>query len=106
MLSERDERMLVGVSLAADRRRLERVARVVLNRDDAVTGLLRSAGDCAGDHATAWAEICDVLDRRKGNPFNALDLVVEISQQELERRGEPRTWTWPRRSRIERREAT
>jgi hypothetical protein len=29
------------------------------------------------------------------NPFNLLDLVVEIGQQILVRAGEPRTWVWP-----------
>jgi hypothetical protein len=94
-LSEYDERVLAGVSLAADRRRLERVARLVLDRDDAVTELLRAAALGGGQHDAAWRQICDVCERGRGNPLNALDLVVEVAQQERERRGESRTWSWP-----------
>jgi hypothetical protein len=90
ILTERDERVLVGISLAADRPRLERVARVVLDRDDAVTQLLRAAALAGDHHDEAWRQIRDVCQRRRGNPFNLLDLIVEISQQEMERRGQPR----------------
>jgi hypothetical protein len=96
-LSEHDEQVLAVLSLAADRRRLERVARRVLERDDAVTDLLRRAATSEDDEA--WRQISDVCDRRRGNPFNALDLVVELHQQERVRAGEPRTWTWPRSER-------
>jgi hypothetical protein len=91
-LSEHDERVLAVMSLAADRHRLERVAARVLDRDDAAMELLRAA---AANDDGAWRQIRDVCERRRGNPFNALDLVVEIGQQERERRGESRTWSWP-----------
>lgn len=91
-LTDHDERVLAVVSLAAERGgRLERVAARVLDRDDAVTALLRAAGD----DREAWHQVADVCSRHGGNPFGALDLVVEVSQQDLERRGEARTWTWP-----------
>jgi hypothetical protein len=92
-LTDRDERVLAAVSRAADRRagRLERVAARVLDRDDAVTDLLRAAGETY----EAWRRVHDACDRRGGDPFNALDLVVEIGQLELVRRGESRTWSWP-----------
>jgi hypothetical protein len=95
-LSDHDERVLAVVSLAADRRagRLERVARRVLDRDDAVTDQLRAAG--ANDDA-AWRQIRDVCDRRRGNALDALELVVELVQQQQLRAGESRTWTWPSR---------
>jgi hypothetical protein len=94
-LTTRDERVLVGVSLAATRDRLERVARVVLDRDDAVTELLRA---CAAYEDGAWAQVRAVFERRgQGNGLMLLDLVVEIAQQERERRGEARTWNWPGR---------
>jgi hypothetical protein len=97
-LTTHDEQVLVGVSLAADRRRLERVARKVLDRDDAVTALLRAAG-AGGDEADeAWREIKNVCESRRGNALNLLDLVVELGQQDLVRAGEPRTWDWPPRS--------
>jgi hypothetical protein len=88
-----EERVLVGVSLAATRRRLERVAGMVLDRDDAVTELVRA---CAASDDGAWEQAGEILERRKGDPFNFLDLVVEVSQQEQVCRGEPRTWTRPR----------
>jgi hypothetical protein len=99
VLTDHDERVLAGVSLAADRRRLARVARVILERDDAVTDLLRVAGlvDRADKYEAAWHQLQDVAARRGGNRYNLLDLVVEIGQQERELRGEPRTWHWPTR---------
>jgi hypothetical protein len=97
MLTAIEERLLVGFGLAADRSRLERVARVVLDRNDAVTDLLRAAGRLGDDGRAAWQQIRDVLDSRNGARagLNLLDLVVEIGQQERESRGEPRTWEWP-----------
>jgi hypothetical protein len=93
-LATHDEQVLMGISLAADRRRLERVARRVLDRDDGVTELLRAAG-AGGDEAdAARRQIREVCDRRSGNGLNLLDLVVEIRQQEWVRRGEARTWNW------------
>jgi hypothetical protein len=101
-LTTHDEQVLVGVSLAADRRRLAQVARRVLDRDDAVTELLRAAG-AGGDEAdVAWRQMPQVCDRHRGNGLNLLDLVVEIGQQERMRRGEPRTWNWPGRERHDR----
>ena len=94
MLTPRDERVLVALSLASNRPRLERIARAVLDRDDAVTELLRSAATFA-DGGASWREAVAVLDRHGGNPFNLLDLVVEVGQQVRVRRGERRTWTWP-----------
>ena len=91
-LTTHDEQVLVGLSLAAIRRRLERVAKMVLDRGDAVTDLLRAA---ASNDDAAWRQIREVCDRRCGNGLNLLDLVVEIGQQELVRRGEARTWNWP-----------
>ena len=99
-LSEQDERLLVGVGFAADRRRLARVTRAVLDRDDSVTRLLRAAGEPGEEGRVAWEQIRAVLDRRDGTAggLNLLDVVVEIGQQERERRGEPRTYRWPRPS--------
>ena len=57
------ERLLVGVSLAADRRPLERVAGMVLDRGDAVTELLQAAG---ADDDEAWRRMRDVCARRGG----------------------------------------
>jgi hypothetical protein len=71
------------------------VARVVLERDDAVTELLRAAALGSDQSDVAWRLIRDVCDRRRGNGLNVLDLVVEVAQQERERRGESRTWSWP-----------
>jgi hypothetical protein len=93
-LTERDERVLAGLSLAASHRRLERVARLALDRDDAVTELLRAAGRTDDDGAS-FRDAAAIVERRGGNAFHLLDLVTEISQQERERRGEPRTWDWP-----------
>jgi hypothetical protein len=80
-LTDRDERVLAAVSRAADRRagRLERVAARVLDRDDAVTDLLRAAGETY----EAWRRVHDACDRRGGDPFNALDLVVRSA-----------SWSW------------
>jgi hypothetical protein len=94
-LTTDDELVLVGVSLAADRRRLERVARSMLDRDDAVTDLLRAAA-ATEDGGEAWGAMVAVLERcGAGDVLNLLDLVVEVGQQERERRGESRTWSWP-----------
>jgi hypothetical protein len=94
-LSEQDDRMSAVVSLAADPRRLRRVARVVLYRDDAVTELLRAAAFGSDQSDAAWRQIRDVCDRRRGTGLDALDLVVEMAQQDRERAGEARTWNWP-----------
>jgi hypothetical protein len=100
-LTVSDERMLVGLSLGADRERLARVAAAVLDRGDAVTGLLRAAA-ANEDGGAAWREAVAVLRRRGGNALNLLDLVVEVGQQELLRSGESRTWDWPTRELEER----
>jgi hypothetical protein len=89
-LTALEERVLVGLSLAATRGRLEHVARALLDRDDAVTALVRRLG---ANDKDAWREAEAVLVRRKGNRFNLLDLVVEVGQQERVRRGE-RTSPW------------
>ncbi len=62
-------------------------------RDDAVTDALLAAG---GSRET-FGRLVDVLDRHEARrwAFNLLDLVTELGQQELEQRGEPRTWDWP-----------
>jgi hypothetical protein len=93
VLTSRDERVLVGVSIAAGRGRLERVARAVLDRDDAVTEALLAAGD----DLDAFKALTAVLERHDARRwvFNLLDLVTEVSQQDLERRGEQRTYHWP-----------
>jgi hypothetical protein len=80
MRTDHDERVLVTLSLAADRRRLAGIAARVLDRGDAVTDLLRAA--CANDDE-ACRKIRDVCDRRGGNGLNVLDLAVEIGQQDL-----------------------
>jgi hypothetical protein len=95
-----DERVLVGVSLAATRPRLERVARVVLDRDDAVSRLVCAIA-ANDDDGASWRQAVEVLARRKGNALNLLDLAVEVSQQQRVRRGEPRTWEWPQSGRQE-----
>ena len=92
MLTFRDERVLVGMSVAASRG-LERAARAVLDRDDAVTAVLLAAGD----DTDLFRQLVAVLARHNARQwgFNLLDLIVEVSQQDLERRGEPRTYHWP-----------
>ena len=100
LLTEQDERLLVGLGLAADRRHLERVTRAVLDRDDAVTELLRAAGESGEEGRAALDEIKRVLERHDATSggLNLLDVIVEIGQQEREGRGEPRTYRWPRPS--------
>jgi hypothetical protein len=93
-LTTRDERVLVGVSLAATRDRVERVARGLLDGDDAACRLVCAIAANKDDGAS-WRQACEVLRRRKGNALNLLDLAVEIGQQQRVRRGEPRTWEWP-----------
>jgi hypothetical protein len=92
VLTSRDEWVLVGMSAAAGRD-LERVARAVLDRDDAVTAALRAAGG----YGDAFKQLVAVLDRHDARQwgFNLLDLIVEVGQQDLERRGEPRSYDWP-----------
>jgi hypothetical protein len=92
VLSSRDERVLVGVSAAAGRG-LERVARVVLDRDDSVTEAIRAAAASTD----AFRELVAVLERHHAREwqFHLLDLIVEVEQQDLERRGERRTYHWP-----------
>ena len=98
MLSSRDERVVVGVAMAASRG-LERVARVVLDRDDAVTEALLAAGD----DLEVFKRLVAVLDRHDARrwAFNLLDLVVEAGQQDLERRGGRRSFHWPEVGRAE-----
>jgi hypothetical protein len=74
-------------------RGLERVARAVLDRDDAVTAAIRAAADSTD----TFKSLVVVLERHGARQwgFHLLDLVVEVSQQDLERRGEPRTYHWP-----------
>ena len=81
-LSEWDERVLVGLSLAADRRRLEGVARFALSRGGPVAELLRAVA--SGDWP-AWLAAREVVLRLGGDPFAVLDLAVEVGKQELER---------------------
>jgi hypothetical protein len=90
--------VLVGVSIAASRG-LERVARAVLDRDDAVTVALRAAGD----DLDTFKQLVAVLDRHGARQwaFNLLDLIVEVSQQDSQRRGEPRSYHWPETGRAE-----
>ena len=92
-LSARDERLLVGMSAASGGGRLQRVARVVIDRDDDVTEALLAAGD----DLAAFKALVELLDRHDAQQwqFDLLDLIVEVSQQDLERRGEPRTYHWP-----------
>ena len=48
--------------------------------------------------ADDWPSGCqarEIVLRRGADGLNLLDLVVEIGQVELERRGRPRTWYWP-----------
>ena len=91
-LTAKGERTLVGACIAASRD-LARVARAVLDRDDAVTVALLEAGD----DTDRFKDLVAVLDRHSARAYGLvmLDLVTEISQQELERRGEPRTYVWP-----------
>jgi hypothetical protein len=98
MLTDHEASVLAGLSLAADRQRLRRVARLVLSRDDAVGELVRACALNGEDGRSAWREACGVLERRGGNALNLLDLTVEVGQQDRERRGESRTWTWPARN--------
>jgi hypothetical protein len=93
VLTSRDERVLVGVAMAASRLRLARVAGAVLDRDDAVTAALLEAGE----HPDRFKQLVEVLYRHDGHRWqlNLLDLVTELSQQAAERRGEPRTYRWP-----------
>jgi hypothetical protein len=94
-LTERDELALVRLSRAADGRvprRLERVAKMVLDRDDAAAMLVRSI---AANNWEAWMQAREILLRRAGDPFALLDLAVELGQVERERRGEARSWEWP-----------
>jgi hypothetical protein len=93
VLSSRDEQVLVGVSAAANRARLARVATAVIDRDDAVTAALRAAGE----DASLFRPLVDVLARHNARQWGVqmLDLVVEVGQQQLERRGEWRTYFWP-----------
>jgi hypothetical protein len=74
-------------------RGLERAARAALDRDDSVTAALIEADD----DTPAFKRLVEVLDRHDARrwQFNLLDLVVEVSQQDMERRGERRTYRWP-----------
>jgi hypothetical protein len=99
VLTKSEERLLVSLSLKAeDRQNLARIAEAVLDRDDRVTALIVAAGDTdRPEWRTASKQIDEVLHRDGGNPFGMLDLTVEVSQQLKVRRGEPRTWDWPKR---------
>ena len=99
MLTSHDERVLVGVAMAASRERLAWVARAVLDRNDNVTAALLEAGEDLG----AFKQLVAALYRHDGHRWqlNLLDLVTEVSQQVLERRGEPRTYGWPTTGRAE-----
>jgi hypothetical protein len=93
VLTSRDERMLVAVAMAANRARLARVATAVIDRDDAVTAALRAAGE----DPSLFRPLVEVLARHDGRRWGVqlLDLVTEVGQQQLGRRGEWRTFSWP-----------
>jgi hypothetical protein len=78
-LTAKDERVLVGMCITASRG-LERVARAVLDRDDAVTAVLRAAGD----DVDLFRELVVVLERHDAQrwAFYLLDLVTEVSRIE------------------------